>query len=104
MQSSGIYVLYFLANADPSLQVMKESVKETFENNLHLNQTIETIWQVYLSKCGRFVQEADYHQFIFFCFAPKERAQVILPEKELNELLDDSPNIFKKSNINCHID
>lgn len=40
----------------------------------------------------------------FICFAPKERAQVVLPEKELNELLDDSPNIFKKSNINWHID
>ena len=40
----------------------------------------------------------------FICFAPKEREQVVLPEKELNELLDDSPNIFKKSNINWHID
>lgn len=83
---------------------MKESCKETFENNLHLNQTMETIWQVYLSKCGRFVQEADYHKFIFYSFCTKKKAQVVLPEKELNELLDDSPNIFKKSNINRYID
>ena len=68
-----MYVLYFLATADPSLQVMKESVKETFENNLHLNQTMETTWQVYLSKCGRFVQEADYHQFIFYLFCTKRK-------------------------------
>lgn len=35
----------------------------------------------------------------FTCFAPKERAQVVLPEKELSELLDDSPNIFRNQII-----
>ena len=30
---------------------------------------------------------------------PKERTQVLLSEKELKEVQDDSTNIFKKSNI-----
>ena len=30
---------------------------------------------------------------------PEERIQVLLSEKEFSELPDDSPNIFKKSNI-----
>ena len=37
--------------------------------------------------------------YFLFCFGPKERAQVVLPEKELSELLDDSPNIFRNQII-----
>ena len=33
---------------------------------------------------------------------PEERVQVLLSEKELSELPDNSPNIFKKSNIDRH--
>ena len=35
---------------------------------------------------------------------PEERIQTLLPEKELNELPDDSTNIFKKSNIDRYMD
>ena len=35
---------------------------------------------------------------------PEERTQTLLPEKELNELPDDSTNIFKKSNIDGYMD
>ena len=35
---------------------------------------------------------------------PKERVQVLLPGKELSRLLDDSPNIFKRSNIDCYME
>ena len=32
----------------------------------------------------------------------EERVQVLFSETELSELSDDSPNIFKKSNIYCY--
>ena len=35
---------------------------------------------------------------------PKERVQVLFPGKELSRLLDDSPNIFKRSNIDCYME
>ena len=35
---------------------------------------------------------------------PEERVQVLLSEKECSEWPDDSPNIFKQSNINRHME
>ena len=35
---------------------------------------------------------------------PEERAQVLLSEKEVIALPDDSPNIFKKSNIDPYME
>ena len=35
---------------------------------------------------------------------PEERVQISLPEKELRTLPDDSPNIFKRSNIDCYME
>ena len=35
---------------------------------------------------------------------PKERTQVLLSVKELSKLPDYSPNIFKKSNIDCYME
>ena len=35
---------------------------------------------------------------------PEERVQVLLSEKELSELPDDSSNIFRKSNIDRYVD
>ena len=32
------------------------------------------------------------------------KVQVLLSEKELSELQDDSPNIFNKSNIDCYVE
>ena len=34
---------------------------------------------------------------------PMEKYQASLPEKGKSKLLDDSPNIFKKSNIDCYM-
>ena len=34
---------------------------------------------------------------------PKERVQVLLSKKELNELPEKRPNIFKKSNFDCYM-
>ena len=35
---------------------------------------------------------------------PEERVQVLLSEKELSELPDDSSNIFRKSNIDRYVE
>ena len=47
-------------------------------------------------------------EFPAVCFVntnlPEERVKVLLSEKELSELPDDSSNIFKKSNIDRYIE
>ena len=35
---------------------------------------------------------------------PEERVQVLIPEKGLSELPDDSPHFFKRSNIDCYME
>ena len=37
-------------------------------------------------------------------YLPDERVRVLLSEKELDELADDSSNIFRKSNIECDME
>ena len=42
---------------------------------------------------------------LFFNTNPRDGGvQVLLPQKELSKLLDDSPNIFKKSYIDCYME
>ena len=73
---------------------------------------MKSIAEAYLSNRECSVQEAVSHILlesklkrifpaVYFVNTnlPEERAQVLLPEKELSRLLQDSPNIFKKSNI-----
>ena len=36
--------------------------------------------------------------------SPEEKVKVLLSEKELSQLPVDSPNILKKSNIDCHME
>ena len=96
---------------------MKQAAKEAFENKLHHHDTMKTIAKAYLSNRECSIQEAVYHilpelklRRIFlavYCIKanpPEERVQVLLSEKELRELLDDSPNIVKKSNIDCYME
>ena len=108
---------YFSKSEDQCSQAMKEAAREAFENNAGQYQTMKTIARAYLSKRECSVQEAVYHilpelklrrvfpavQFVNTNL-PGERVKVLLSEKELNELPDDSPNIFKKSNIDRYID
>ena len=95
---------------------MKQAAKEAFENNMHHHDTMKTIAKAYLSNREWSVQEAVYHIlselklrriFPAVCFVntilPEERGQVLLLEKERSELPGDSPNIFKKSNINRYM-
>ena len=91
---------------------MKQVAKEAFDNNMHHNDTMKIIPKAYLSNRECSVQEAAYHilpeltlrrTFSAVCFVntnhPQERVQVLIPEKKLSKLSEDSPNTFKKSNV-----
>ena len=108
---------YFSKSEDQCSQAMRQAAKEALENNIGHYQSMKTITRAYLSKRECSVQEAVYHvlpelklrrvfpavQFVNTNL-PEERVKVLLSEKELNELPDDSPNIFKKSNVERYID
>ena len=91
---------------------MKQAAKEAYENNMHNHDTMKTITKAYLNSRQCSVQEAVYHILpglklrkifpaVYFVNTnlPEENFQVLLSEKELSELPDDSPNIFNKPNI-----
>ena len=97
---------------DQCSQAMKEAAKEAYENNMHHHDTMKTTAKVYLNSRECSVQENVYRILpelklrrifptVYFVNTnlPEERVQILLSEKKLSELPDDSPNIFKKSNI-----
>ena len=82
---------------------MKQAAKEAFENNMHHHDTMKTIAKAYLGSREYSIQEVVYHIlpelkprriFPAVCFVntnlPEERVKVLLSEKELSKLLDDS--------------
>ena len=84
---------------------------------MHHHDTMKTIAKAYLSNRECSVQEAVYHilpemklRRIFPAVdfvntnPPEERVQVLLSEKELSEPPENSPNIFKKSNIDRYME
>ena len=108
---------YFSKTEDQCSQAMKQAAKEVFENNIHHHDTMKTIARAYLSNRECSAQEAVYQilpelklRRIFPAVhfvntnLPEERVQVLLPEKELSELPDDSLNIFKRSNIDRYME
>ena len=79
---------------------------------MYHHYTMKTTDEAYLSNRECSVQEAVYHilpelklQGILLVFyfvntnPPEERVQLLLSEKELSKFPNNSPNIFKKSNI-----
>ena len=93
---------------------MKQAAKKAYESNMHHHDTMKKIAKAYLSSRECSVQEAAFHilpelklrrifraVYLVNTNLPKERVQVLLSENELSELPDDSPDIFKKSNIDC---
>ena len=84
---------------------------------MHNHDTMKTIPKNYLSNRECSVQEAVYHVLpelklrkifptVYFVNANshEERVQVLLSEKELSELSDNSPKTFKKSNIDHYVE
>ena len=84
---------------------------------MHHNDTMKTIARTYLSNHKCSVREAVYHilpdlklrrifpavYFVNTNFLEK-RFQVLLPEKELSELPDNSSNIFRRSHIDRYME
>ena len=108
---------YFSKTEHRCSQATKQAAKEAFENNMHHHDTMKIIAKAYLSNQECHVQEALYHILpelklrrifpaVYFVNTnpPEERVKVLLSQKELCKLPDDSPNIFKKSNIDCYIE
>ena len=96
---------------------MKQAAKEAFENNMDHHGTMKTIAKAFLSNRECLVQETVYHILpelklrrifpaLYFVNTnlPEERVQVLLPEKELGKLPGDSPNIFKRLNIDRYME
>ena len=108
--------LYFWKGEDQCSQAIKKAAKDAFENHFHHYETMRTISGGYLSKLECSVQKAVNQilpelklrrVFLAVHFVninvQKERTQVLLSKKELNELPNDSKNIFIKSNIDRYI-
>ena len=108
---------YVSKTEDQCSQVMKQAANKAFENDKHHHDTMKKIAKAYLSNRECPVQEAVYHILlelklrgifpaVYFVNTnlPEERVQVSLSEKLLRRLPDDSPNIFKRSNIDCYME
>ena len=108
---------YFSKTEDRCSQTIKQAAREAFENNLYHHDTKKAITKAYLSNRECSIQEAIYHilselklrrifpAVYFVNTNPREeRIQVLLSEKELSELPYNSPNIFKKSNIDRYME
>ena len=108
---------YFSKTEDRCSQVIKQAAKETFENNMHHHDTMKKFAKASLSNRECFLQEPVYHilpelklrrifPVVYFvnAYPPEERTQILLSDKELSELLDDRPNIFKISNIDPYLE
>ena len=108
---------YFSKTEDQCSQVMKQAAKQAFENKMHHHDTMKTIAKAYLSNRECSVKEAIYHilpELKLWRIFPavsfvntnllEERVQVLLPEKGLSRLPGDSPNIFKRSNIDRYME
>ena len=76
---------------------------------MYHHDTMKTIAKAYLSNWECSLQEAVYQRIFpadYFVNTNllEKRVQVLLFEKELSELPEDRPNIFKKSNIGGYME
>ena len=91
---------------------MAQAGKEFYKNNMHHHDTLKTIARAYLSNQESLFQDVAYHilpelnlRRIFLALyfihtnLPGEKVWVLLSEKELSQLPDNSGNIFKKFNV-----
>ena len=98
---------YFSKNEDQCSQAIKNEAKKAFENNTHHHDTMKKIAKAYLTNRECSVQKAVYQilpelklRRIFPAVhfvntnLSEERFQVLLPEKQLSELVDNSPDNF----------
>ena len=97
---------YFSKTQDQCSQAMKQAAKEALEDNMHHHDTM--IAKSYLSNCECSVQESVYHNltelklrrifpavYIINISLLEEIFQVLLSEKELTKLRDDSSRFLE---------
>ena len=95
----------------------EKATKKVLENNMHHHDAMKTIAKAYLSNRECSVRETVYHILpelklrrifpdVYFVNTNPlgEGVQVLLSEKELGELQDESPDIFKKPNIDRYME
>ena len=110
---------YFSNTGGQCSQAMKQAAKAkgALKNNRHYHDTMKIIAKAYLTNRECSAEEAVYHIlpklklrriFLASYFVnnnlPEERVQVLLSEKELRKLPDDSPNNFKKENTDRYME
>ena len=96
---------------------MNQVANEVIEKNMYQHDTMITISNVYLSNSECSAQKTVYQilknlklRIIFPAVyfvnknLPEERVQVLLSENQLSELTEESPNIFKKSDIDRYME
>ena len=106
----------FAKTEDQCSQAMEEATKEALENNMHHHDTMKIIARAYLSNRECSVQKTVYHilpelklsrifpaAYFVNTSLSEEIIQALLPAKNLSKLPDDSPNIFKRSNIDRYM-
>ena len=86
-------------------QARKQAAKEVFENKMHYHGTMKTVARAYLNNregSVYFLSELKLRRIfpaVYFVNTNQvyfKYSSSILPEKELSELPDGSPNIFKR--------
>ena len=110
-------MLIFLKNGRSMFTSYEKATKKVFENNMHHHDAMKTIAKAYLSNRECSVRETVYHILpelklrrifpdVYFVNTNPlgEGVQVLLSEKELGELQDESPDIFKKPNIDRYME
>ena len=101
---------YFSKSEDKSSEAMKQAAKEARESNKTTYEQMKFVARAYITKRECSVQEAVYHvmpglwlrksypRVIFVnTNLPEKRFRVWLMEDELNELPEESTNVFKRN-------
>ena len=108
---------YLSKQEDECSQAMKQAVREAYESKLDSYQQMKTVAHAYATKRECSVQEAVYHimpelwlRKIFpgVLYAnsslPEKRVKMILSEKEISELPEDSVDLYKRNMIDRYVD
>ena len=108
---------YFSKSEDECSEAMKQAAKEAFENHEDHYRQMRKIANAYSTKRECNIQEAVYHclpelhlrrVFPKVVFAnsnlPDQRFKILKTKKELEDLPDDSEDIFKRNNIDRYVE
>ena len=108
---------YFSKSEDEASEAMKQVAKEAVKENINVFEKMEAISKAYTTKRECCVQEEVYHimpelwlrkTFPGVVFAnsnlPEHRYRICRSEGELQEMPEDSTDIFKRNMLDRYID